>query len=424
MFHPRLRFRANKKECAATPSVAQTPGRPASIGSTQEWEPTPSATSPSLSSTAQKNRRLRFKSPIKNSARAVAKIRAALGCLSKLNCFRGHPGSADSTDGETKEVHGIAYGDLEISDVPIGSGACGKVFPVALKKHCAPEMPNNQSPPQNTTCDLVVKQVDAWATDFLKQEFSALSSVRHPNIVQALAMMPHPHQDQQLMVMERLRGPDLEEHVAVHGVLSEAQSLEVMRSLLSALVVLHQRGIGHLDIKPGNIMLRSQLADPGAHHGPNKTVESVLVDFGLSVTCPHPEMISKNLYRVPRGTPVYAAPEIGAGKQYAIEKADIWSCGITLYELVTGMVPYDPPGSRCSFEDVSDLIRKTGHISELYSQTDGSSSSRAPPPSPRLRTLLESFLFLSPGDRPTAQQALGLVCQLQRAATQFQRGIT
>lgn len=85
-----------------------------------------------------------------------------------------------------------------------------------------------------------------------------------------------------------------------------------------ALAYLHDRNICHLDIKPKNILATSK--------------ELKLIDFGYASD------ITKELDFIPRGTPEYFAPEILGG--LASTSCDMWSFGITLYNWLTGNVPY------------------------------------------------------------------------------------
>lgn len=358
-------------------------------------------------------------------------------CISSLNCFREnaeHTSSIVGTssvssaksgreDYASQEDSCAQYDDFEISDESIGAGASGSIYPATFRtfEH---NTNSTASPIQNIAGDLVVKRVDAKFKPFLLQEYLVLRTVTHRNILKTFAMFPSPDQQFYFMVMERIFGMDLERVVAQHGPLNDYEALTVMENLFSALAQLHGIGIGHMDIKPGNLMLRNSLESNRSRPNENHRVDSVLVDFGLSVTCPHPQMISRRVYNEPRGTLVYGAPELGSGKPFAIDKADIWSCGITLYELVSGNVPYDLHDYSGGFSQMRNIIYETGSITELYSEKDGSSCSRAPPPSPYIRCLLESCLSLSPERRPTALEALHLVRQLQESHPMFERGIT
>ena len=100
---------------------------------------------------------------------------------------------------------------------------------------------------------------------------------------------------------------------------------EIIISIAKALKVLHEKGVMHRDIKPDNIFIKS--VDDN-----NKTIK--LGDFGCSI------YIKDNIFD-PIGTIVYSAPEILKNMEYD-EKCDLWSLGVTLYQLYFGVLPYGP----------------------------------------------------------------------------------
>jgi len=83
--------------------------------------------------------------------------------------------------------------------------------------------------------------------------------------------------------------------------------------------------IVHRDLKPENLLLDE-----------NKNIK--IVDFGLSNTFSQNEML-----KTACGSPCYAAPEMIAGLKYEGDKVDMWSCGVILYALVCGFLPFEDP---------------------------------------------------------------------------------
>ena len=94
-----------------------------------------------------------------------------------------------------------------------------------------------------------------------------------------------------------------------------------MSQILSGLAYMHSRNISHRDMKPENIIYNP-------HNGAIK-----IIDFGFAV-------IAKEKLRVFCGTPSYMCPEIVSKKEYSGPAADIWACGVILYALLTGTVPF------------------------------------------------------------------------------------
>eukprot|EP01052_Picozoa_sp_SAG31_P035074 SAG31_NODE_4185_length_3494_cov_1.707511_2_plen_193_part_00 len=125
------------------------------------------------------------------------------------------------------------------------------------------------------------------------------------------------------LVMELVEGGELFSRVCDKGVYTEPEARRVMNGLCEALQLLHKNGIVHRDIKPENILLKSDEED----------CHIKLTDFGLSNTMDGDFLKSKC------GTPVYMAPEMLQRKPYDT-KVDVWSCGIILYIVVSGTLPF------------------------------------------------------------------------------------
>lgn len=173
------------------------------------------------------------------------------------------------------------------------------------------------------------------------------------------------------LVMERIEGPDLAAHIAAaadsmissspcssqqptteetgpRGLaesegrkgLREAEARKLFRHLLCALRHAHMRGFLHGDLKPANVRLRERADGSG-------TIDAaVLVDWGMARRLDKPSN-----FTIAMGTPLYASPEQLTG--YAADQAwgraklsagaDVWSLGITLYEMLVGRPPFDAP---------------------------------------------------------------------------------
>jgi len=153
-----------------------------------------------------------------------------------------------------------------------------------------------------------------------KREAEALASLNHPNIVRCLGYH-EPH----FTLMEYLEGPSLAQMIARQPDrrLSVSNAVRVAIHIGAALEHIHAKGFLHMDLKPDNIMVVKG--------------RPVLFDFG--------SMRAKDGLRPPHidGTDPYIAPE-EACKQIADEAADIFSFGVTLYEMLTGQLPF--PDSR------------------------------------------------------------------------------
>eukprot|EP00252_Welwitschia_mirabilis_P002990 TRINITY_DN13005_c0_g1_i1.p1 TRINITY_DN13005_c0_g1~~TRINITY_DN13005_c0_g1_i1.p1 ORF type:complete len:450 (+),score=43.46 TRINITY_DN13005_c0_g1_i1:658-2007(+) len=156
----------------------------------------------------------------------------------------------------------------------------------------------------------------------IKREISVMRLVKHPNIVQLYEVMAS--KSKIYFVMEFVRGGELFNKVA-KGRLREDAARKYFQQLISAVDFCHSRGVYHRDLKPENLLLDEQ---------GNLKVS----DFGLSAL---PEQFKQDgLLHTTCGTPAYVAPEIIAKKGYDGAKADIWSCGVILFVLMAGYLPF------------------------------------------------------------------------------------
>lgn len=157
----------------------------------------------------------------------------------------------------------------------------------------------------------------------IKREISVMRLVRHPNIVELKEVMAT--KSKIFVVMEYVRGGELFTKVA-RGRLKEGAARKYFQQLISAVDFCHSRGVFHRDIKPENLLL-------------DENEDLMISDFGLSAL--HEQYPSNGgLLHTQCGTPAYIAPEVLTNKGYDGAKADIWSCGVVLYVLLAGFLPF------------------------------------------------------------------------------------
>nr|POE79614.1 putative serine/threonine-protein kinase hsl1 [Quercus suber] len=139
--------------------------------------------------------------------------------------------------------------------------------------------------------------------------------------------------------MEYVDGGELFHHVDERKGLPEDETVYIFRQIVSALLYCHRMLICHRDLKPENILLNQA----------DLTVK--LIDFGMAALQPEGRLLS-----TPCGSPHYAAPEVVSSKPYDGTRADVWSCGVILYVMLTGTTPYNysPDGDiRTLFRDIA-----------------------------------------------------------------------
>ena len=162
--------------------------------------------------------------------------------------------------------------------------------------------------------------------DFLakfKREAEAVANITHPNIVNVYDV----GQEGKVhyIVMEYVDGQNLKEIIKNEGVLDEYTALDITKQIAQALSAAHKKGVIHRDIKPHNILISSE--------GRNVKV----ADFGIAKAATNSTMT--NIGSI-IGSVHYFSPEQAKGR-FCDEKSDIYSLGITMYEMVTGHVPFD-----------------------------------------------------------------------------------
>ncbi|KAL4654352.1 hypothetical protein ACB092_01G372100 [Castanea dentata] len=166
------------------------------------------------------------------------------------------------------------------------------------------------------------KVIQVGMTEQIKREISVMKMVQHPNIVELHEVMAS--KSKIYFAMELVRGGELFSKIA-KGRLKEDMARVYFQQLISAIDFCHSRGVYHRDLKPENLLLDEE--------GNLK-----VTDFGLSAFTEH--LKQDGLLHTTCGTPAYVAPEVIGKKGYDGAKADLWSCGVILYVLLAGFLPF------------------------------------------------------------------------------------
>lgn len=199
----------------------------------------------------------------------------------------------------------------------LGQGGMAEVYfgrDVSLQRPVAIKVINNN-----------FRQNPAYAERFIS-EARAVATWRHENIVQVY----YADQEDNLyyFVMEYIDGMDLSSllsHYADAGELMPHEDvIKIARAVASALDYAHERGVVHRDVKPANTMISTD-------------DRVVLMDFGLALD------VQQGSIGEVFGTPHYVSPEQARRSADAVPQSDVYSLGVMLYEMLTGIVPFDDP---------------------------------------------------------------------------------
>jgi eukaryotic-like serine/threonine-protein kinase len=140
------------------------------------------------------------------------------------------------------------------------------------------------------------------------------------------------------MVMEYLAGESVDTRLARDGALSLSDTATIMMQLLSVLAEAHARGLVHRDLKPGNLFLAERRGEP---------IWVKVMDFGISKMggasgeASAPENVALTEPRTLLGSPEYMSPEQLRDSATVDARADIWACGVVMFELLSGTMPFE-----------------------------------------------------------------------------------
>ena len=172
---------------------------------------------------------------------------------------------------------------------------------------------------------------DVSDVERVAREIHILKLIRHPNIIQLYEIIETPKQ--LYLIMEYASGGELFDYIVAKGRLKEKEACKFYQQIMAGVDYIHQLNIVHRDLKPENLLL---------DHENNIKI----IDFGLSNTFQEKETL-----KTACGSPCYAAPEMIAGKKYIGTQVDTWSCGIILFALICGFLPFEDP-------DTTELYKK------------------------------------------------------------------
>ena len=298
---------------------------------------------------------------------------------------------------QTPPTQPLKYGEYEVIR-EIGKGGFGSVYLAE----------NSLFPGHRFAVKVFGREGGEDLGDLLRDELGNVLGLIHQNIVQVRGFGKEEREGfvKHYMVMDYIEGPkggsyNLKQHIkASGGKISSEEALRIFRQILSALSLVHERLIAHLDLKPQNILL-------------DKKLTAYVSDFGISQAVSSMSLADSTRVAVQALTPAYASPEqIASGT--GSRRSDIFSIGVMLLECLTGRRPetvasrketrvnFDPPShhglnpvwdeviSRCLEGDPGTRIENAGQLLRLLDRVEASSETgvkAAPVARKKLETL-------------------------------------
>jgi serine/threonine protein kinase len=174
----------------------------------------------------------------------------------------------------------------------------------------------------------------------LKREISIMLKLRHPNVVQMLEVLQSAKNI--YVVLELISGGELFDKIVSAKRFDESTARKYFQQLICGISYCHTHRIAHRDLKPENLLVDA-----------NGVLK--ISDFGLSNLQKTTDSgnVSKNLYlKTVCGTPNYVAPEVLQEDGYDGFKADLWSCGVILYVMLVGKLPFSNKDMQQLFEQI------------------------------------------------------------------------
>ncbi|KAI5964587.1 GIN4 [Candida pseudojiufengensis] len=160
----------------------------------------------------------------------------------------------------------------------------------------------------------------------IEREIIIMKLLNHPNVLRLYDVWET--SKALYLVLEYVEGGELFDLLVERGPLEEPEAIKYFRQIILGTAYCHALGICHRDLKPENLLLDAQL-------------NVKLADFGMAALESNGKLLETSC-----GSPHYAAPEIVSGLKYHGAASDVWSCGVILFALLTGRLPFDDENIR------------------------------------------------------------------------------
>ncbi|KAF7270473.1 BRSK family serine/threonine-protein kinase sugar-free frosting isoform X2 [Rhynchophorus ferrugineus] len=176
----------------------------------------------------------------------------------------------------------------------------------------------------------------------VEREIAIMKLIDHPHVLGLTDV--YENKKYLYLVLEHVSGGELFDYLVKKGRLTPKEARRFFRQIISALDFCHSHSICHRDLKPENLLL-------------DEKNNIKIADFGMASLQPMGSMLETSC-----GSPHYACPEVIRGEKYDGRKADVWSCGVILYALLVGALPFDDDNLRQLLEKVKRGVFHIPHF--------------------------------------------------------------
>nr|XP_023654307.1 serine/threonine-protein kinase BRSK1-like isoform X2 [Paramormyrops kingsleyae] len=176
----------------------------------------------------------------------------------------------------------------------------------------------------------------------VEREIAILKLIEHPHVLKLHDV--YENNKYLYLVLEHVSGGELFDYLVKKGRLTPKEARKFFRQIISALDFCHNHSICHRDLKPENLLL-------------DEKNNIRIADFGMASL-----QVGDSLLETSCGSPHYACPEVIRGEKYDGRKADVWSCGVILFALLVGALPFDHDNLRQLLEKVKSGLFHMPHF--------------------------------------------------------------
>ncbi|XP_039080043.1 serine/threonine-protein kinase BRSK2 isoform X1 [Hyaena hyaena] len=176
----------------------------------------------------------------------------------------------------------------------------------------------------------------------VEREIAILKLIEHPHVLKLHDV--YENKKYLYLVLEHVSGGELFDYLVKKGRLTPKEARKFFRQIISALDFCHSHSICHRDLKPENLLL-------------DEKNNIRIADFGMASL-----QVGDSLLETSCGSPHYACPEVIRGEKYDGRKADVWSCGVILFALLVGALPFDDDNLRQLLEKVKRGVFHMPHF--------------------------------------------------------------